>query len=217
MFATLQYTSWEELPVDYQAFFIELMDNQPQRGRVLFALYYYWFNIAHECGHILRKAYGTRAESRWVEEQAATEFAVAYWRAFGEEGRLAQLADCVEDGKRLLPNPILPDEEPAAYYDTHYTELTQTPHEHSYLQFAWVLDGLAKKQDLTAALRHLVTEQAHAGPPMTPRFYLDIDVHLPLTIIPDLRQVLAGHDVILPPVEIVQSFSPAIQFVGFGS
>ena len=215
MLATLQYTSWEELPADYQTFFIQLMDNQPQQGRTLFALYYYWFNIAHECAHILRKAYGTRAESRWVEENAATEFAVAYWRAFGEEGRLAQLRDCLEDALHLLPNPILPDEEPAAYFDAHYKELTETPHEHAYLQFAWVLENLEKKVDLTTALRTLVTEQAHAGPPMTPRFYAEIDVDLPLTIIPDLRQVLAAYNVTLPAVEIVRSFSPAMQLVSF--
>ncbi len=213
---TLQYASWEEMPVEYQALFVQLMGNQAQRGRTFYALYFYWFNIAHECAHILREVYGIAAASPWVEERAATEFAVAYWKLFGEQARLNQLGEYLAEALRLLPNPILADIEPAEYFDAHYAEMTERPTDFAYLHFRWALERLAGPLDFTATLRSLITPDAIAGPTITPRFYPEIGPDLPLLIIPDMRELLALFGVSLPPVELVRCFSRALQFVSFG-
>jgi hypothetical protein len=212
---TFQYSSWDELPTDFQAFFTQLMGNELQVGHSFFSLYYYWYNVIHECGHILRKQYGTAAESRWIEESAVHDFAVSYWQNFGEQVRLDQLRDCLHEAIRLLPNPILPDEEPAQYFDTHHQELAQNPPEYAYLQFAWVLTSLEKNVDLVTALRSLISPSAQTAGPLSPRFYPEINVDLPLLIIPDMREVLSGYGIALPPVQIVRGFSPSLQFVSF--
>ncbi|HEX9077778.1 MAG TPA: hypothetical protein VF932_18480 [Anaerolineae bacterium] len=211
-----QYASWEELPGDYQAFYIQLMDNQYQKGRAFFELYFYWYNVAHEMCHVLRKHYGSTAESRWVDENAVTEFAVAYWREFGEHVRLDQLEECLHQSVRLLPNPIPPGMEPGPYFDANYEVLSTNPPEHGYLQFSWILASLERKTDLYGVLQKVVTPAAQRAAPADPRFYPDIDVDLPLAIIPDMRGMLAGYDVLLPPVQILRRFSPSIQLVGFG-
>lgn len=212
----LQYSLWEELPADYQAFFIQLMGNQAHRGRSFYEMYFYWFNIAHQCAHILRKTYGMSAESAWVEERAAAEFAVAYWLVFGEEARLGQLGECLYDALRILPNPILPDEDPAEYFDAHYGETVQHPSEFAYIHFRWAVDALERRPDFLATLRSLVTPEARTAPAIAPRFYPDIDPDLPMLIIPDMRALLAEFEVELAPVELVRGFSRALQFVSFG-
>lgn len=213
---TLQYSSWEEMPLEYQAFFIQLTGNQVQRGETFYALYFYWFNIAHECAHILREVYGITAASPWVEERAATEFAVAYWKEFGEQNRLSQLGEYLANALRLLPDPVMPSEDPPAYFDAHYAEMVERPTEFAYLHFRWVLERLDAPLDFTATLRSLITADATAGPTITPRFYPEIGPDLPLLIIPDMRELLAPFGVSLPPIELVRGFSRALQFVSFG-
>ncbi len=210
-----QYAAWDELPLDYQAFYIQLMDNQLQKGRAFFQLYYYWYNIAHEMCHVLRKYYGITAESRWVEETAATEFAVAYWREFGEVARLGQLEECLNTSIRLLPNPIPPSTETGPYFDANYAALSNNLPEHGYLQYRWVMEALERKTDLQSVLQKLVTPTARRVAKLPQRFYAQVDVDSPLTIIPDMRALLAGYEVVLPPVQVLHSFSPSVQLVSF--
>lgn len=213
--ATLQYSRWEDLPRDTQAFFVQIMEGQIQQARTFFELYFYWFNIAHECGHILRKYHGTTSESRWVDEDATNEFAVAYWRAFGESARLEELACLVSGARRLLPSPILQDEDSAAYFDAHYEELASNLPAQTYLQFTWVLHALDRPVDLAQVLRSQLTEDALITDPPPPLAYPEIQVGLPLRIIPDMRELLARYGVRLPQIAVVCAPSPGIQFVSF--
>ncbi len=191
------------------------MGNQVLAARNFFELYFYWFTIAHECGHILRKSYGTLSESRWVEEETANEFAVAYWRAFGETARLGQLARMVSTARSLLPNPILPDQNPSAYFDTHYEELAGNLPAQTYLQFSWMLQALDRPLDLAQVLRSDITQDGLAVDPPPPLAYPEVQAGLPLRIIPDMRAMLGRYGVRLPEVGVICAYSPEIQFVSF--
>ncbi len=191
------------------------MENQVQKARNFFELYFYWFNIAHQCGHILRKYHGTISESRWVDEDATNQFAVAYWHAFGETARLEELAHLISDARRLLPNPILPDQDPSTYFDAHYEEFTSNLPAQTYLQFTWVMHALDEAPEFSQVLRSQMTEEALAVEPAPPLSYPEIQVGLPLRIIPDMRQMLARYRVRLPEVAVICAPSPEIQFVSF--
>ncbi len=211
----LQYSRWEDLPEATQAFFVQIMDNQAFLGRDFFELYFYWFNIAHQCGHILRKYYGTLSESRWVDEEATNQFAVAYWRTFGELARLEQLAQLARGARRLLPNPILPDQDPPTFFDTHYDQFASNLPAQTYLQLTWVLDAVDRPVDLPQVLTAQITQDALAVAPPPPLAYPEVQAGLPLRIIPDVRTLLARYRVRLPEVAVVCAYSPEIQYVSF--
>ncbi|MGA9350544.1 MAG: hypothetical protein WBW48_17325 [Anaerolineae bacterium] len=209
----LQYTSWEEMPTEVQALFVQWMDNRAEQGRAFYELYFYWFNIAHELGHALRAYYGTSDTSHWGEETAVNEFAVAYWKGRGEAERLLHLRELVGDAFGRLEDPVPPDEGRSSYFDTHYSELSSKPSAYGHYQFSMVLTALGKQLDIAQVLHTLIMPQAHeaAPPPAAP--YSVINADLPARIVNDMRDYLASYGVGLPEIQVVRSFSPMIQFI----
>lgn len=60
-----------------------------------FEIYFQWYNVIHELGHGLLY-YGDGVDVHVVdEEQLVNDFAVAYWRYYGEEEKLNTLEDIV--------------------------------------------------------------------------------------------------------------------------
>ena len=146
----LQYARWEELPSEIQAWFAGLMGSQKERGQAFYELYFYWYNIAHELGHVLRAHYGTSAieSGPWDEEIAVNNFAVAYWQARNERERLLRLGGWVREALETLEDPLPPGEERSTYFNTHYSELGTNPSAYGHYQFSMVLAALRQPIDL---------------------------------------------------------------------
>lgn len=66
-------------------------DNTEER----FKIYFDWYNVIHELGHGMIKYNGNVSISSAKEEQLVNDFAVAYWRRFGEEEKLELVGDIV--------------------------------------------------------------------------------------------------------------------------
>ena len=60
-----------------------------------FRLYFQWYNVIHELGHGLLYYNNGNKLSFVDEEQLANDFAVAYWKYYGEEEKLTELHNIV--------------------------------------------------------------------------------------------------------------------------
>jgi len=209
----LQYSPWEDMSAEIQGLFIEWMDNAPQKGQSFYELYFYWYNIPHELGHILRGYYSSRGDTNWQEENAVNSFAVAYWKARGESNRLQQFRQLVRSAFRKLADPVPIGEDRSSYLDEHYGELASVPSAYGHFQFSMVLNALEEKQNFIQALHSLITTQAIETIPPHSTPYPEITSDLPYQIVSDMRNYLAAYKVELPDIEVVREFSPNLQFV----
>ncbi len=211
----LQFCRWDDLPADIQAVFVQFTIGNQQRGRALYELYFYWYNIPHEIGHVLRSLYSTCSE-KWEEETRVNQFAVSYWRAKGQMPRLLHLENEITQALAHIPDPVPANEDRAVYLNLHHQELAD-PASYAHYQFNMVRAALAHPLDFSQALKKLITPQANDGTtiPLSPDFPLDED--LPYRTVEDMRRTLAAYDVHLPEVQIICMYAPAIQFVTWDS
>jgi len=211
----LQFTSWEEMPGEVQALFIKWMDNDPQKAQSFYELHFYWFNIPHELGHILRGYYSSRGDTHWQEENAVNSFAVAYWNARGESDRLQQCRQLVHSAYSQLDDPVPKGKDRSSYFDKHYRELGSNPSAYGHFQFSMVLNALEEEQNFIQALHGLITPQAIEAIPPNSMPYPEISSDLPYQIVNDMRNYLAVYKVELPDIKVIRAFSPMIQFVNW--
>jgi hypothetical protein len=212
----LQFARWDDLTAEDQAQFTEFMGGDPQRGKSLYELYFYWYNIPHEVAHILRTIYNQQTnqiwDQIWEEETAVNQIAVSYWRAKGQQMRLLHLESEIIYALQHIPDPVPANEDRAIFLNRHHHDLADTS-SYAHYQFNMVRYALAHPMDLSYALRKLVSPQASDGAtiPISPDFPLDED--LPYRTVDDMRKTLAACGLRLPDIQIICMYSPALQFV----
>lgn len=210
----LQYARWEDIPAGNKSLFNDWMGADAKIGKSFFELYFYWYNIAHELGHVLRAYHDKSAESPWIEETAVNEFAVAYWRSRGENIRLKKLENLVRTAFTNLSDPLPNGEDRAQYFDAHYMELAQDPSAYGHYQFSMVLMALEKNTSLQVALQtHISPEAKDFAMKNSLGQYGSVDAELPQRIVKDMRKFLALFGVVLPEMQVTCSYSPMIEFV----
>ena len=209
----LQYARWEDLPDGDQGVFTSMMGGDPQRGREFYQLYFYWYNIAHEVGHVLRTMYGRWTGNNWEEENAVNQLAVAYWRAKGETERLMTLETTLRRALSNLPDPVPPHEDRATYLNQHLQEVSNNPAAYAHYQFNMVLAALTHPLEFSTALRQWISPDANDGTtiPLSPDYPLDEE--LPHRTVYDLRKTMTAYSLYLPDIQIACLYSPALQFV----
>lgn len=208
----LQYARWEDLPEDVQGTFTAMMGGDSEQGADFYRLYFYWFNVAHEVGHILRNLYYTSTVSMWNEENAVNQFAVSFWRAKGETERLFTLDQLLRKALVNLPDPVPVHEDRAAYLNNHMQFVSSNPSAYGHYQFNMVRSALAHPIEFSHALRTLISFDASDGTtiPLQPDFPLDDE--LPHRTVHDLRRTMAAFGLYLPDIQIICLYTPALQF-----
>jgi hypothetical protein len=205
----LHYTAWEDMTADFRA----AVFGDEELGRPFFTHYFYWNGTVHEMGHILRQHYGTTSTNPWEEETAVNDFAAAYWRARGEDERLAHFASLVRRALNTLPDPVPEGEDPAVWFQEHYDDPMPIL-AYGYFQEQMVLAAQAKQLDLATVLRTLITPTAIAGVLNRPEPYPTLHADLPFQIVDDMRSFLAPYGVELPAMRVIREVSASgIQFV----
>jgi hypothetical protein len=212
----LHFAPWEGMPPQLQTVFVHLMGGDPQVAREFYRLYFYWFNIAHEMAHILRAECGMATDSAgqlWQEEQAANDFAVAYWRHHGYQGRLRRLGQHVEGALSRMDNPVPAGHSAEAFFNQNYAQLARNPQQYGFFQFTFVQAALSKRIDLYTVLQTLISPHAVPASLEQRLPHYELDEQLPAAVIDDLREYLKPCDVILPPVAVLPDAGPMIQYV----
>ncbi len=208
----IQYTSWEEMPAEVQAFFVQWMGNDAERAQTFFELYFYWFVPAHEVAHALRRYYSTSHSRHWNEESACNSFAVAYWKTREETKRISDLRGFVHEAHGRLADPVPHGESRSEYFDTHYQELASNPPAYGHYQFSMLMTALEEQLGLAEALRIFITPQANEATPPSTSPYPSISPDLPGQIVNDMSAYLAPYGVDFPEIQVIRSYSPNIEF-----
>jgi hypothetical protein len=76
-----------------------------ERIQEKFDLYFHWFNIVHEIGHIIIDIQKVKMD-QVDEELYANCFAVAYWRSVDNSNNLVKLQQMIQDILKHMPSPI---------------------------------------------------------------------------------------------------------------
>lgn len=209
----LQYAAWEDLPVEFQQLFIAWSGNDAERGKTFYELYFYWFDIPHEVGHVLREQYGLTDSNHWNDETAVNTFAVAYWQQRGENQRLQQLREFVRTIFSNLQDPLPLGEDRASYFNEHYSELATNPPAFGHFHFDMVLAALDNHWDWQQTLRSLISATAKEAVPTPTPLYASISADLPTRIVHDMRAYLIPYGLELPEMNVVCSFAPELLYV----
>ena len=70
-----------------------------------YELYFQWFNVIHELGHGIIRATDMKNMKGAEEEQLVNDFAVAYWRYYGEKEKFEEFESIVNYACNYLKNP----------------------------------------------------------------------------------------------------------------
>lgn len=212
----LYYTSWEDIPYEFQAFFIEILGGSHARAKDFYQLYFNWFNVAHEMAHILKLKYGTSkylSGDFWQEEQDANDFAVIYWRHQRQQRRLQLLSEMLKEALSVLPHPVPADASPQTFFNENYAELGKQPAKYGHFQLSFVKEALKLEMDLITVLRTRIHPGAQPADAHVHFEYEEINANLPPRVVEDLRQVIAPFGVSLPSINVIKEFYPLLMFV----
>ncbi|MTI47878.1 MAG: hypothetical protein FH761_08555 [Firmicutes bacterium] len=210
----LYYSSWEELDDEIKSLFSGMFQGNVKKAKQCYELYFYWYNIVHEMGHILKSQYGSTEQGNpWKEEQYVNEFAVAFWRENQQEERLEMLKKFLEEILTIIPSPI-PDGIPALkFFNENYHKLAENPLEYGYFQFYLVVNSLEKSDKLYDVIKNRIWDDIEYFEPNYCIEYENINEKLPKEIINDLRDYLKEFGMHLPDISVQKKSTPYIQYV----
>jgi len=116
-----------------------------------YEIYFHWYNLIHELGHAIMMFNNPARPHPAEEEQLVNDFAVAYWRHYGETDKLRDLEDAVTD--TLSKFPALTDGDYLEYTKNHWGEdILRTFEGYGWFQFSSVQKALRRDLKLDQAL-----------------------------------------------------------------
>ncbi len=129
-----------------------------------FALYFQWYNVIHELGHGIIEFNSEKEFSEVEEEQLVNDFAVAYWRHFGEDEKMADLANLVDYALTQVDSPAKNDETYLEYAKDNWNDNDfYTFNNYGWFQFSAVKSALSKDMALEEALINMGVEDFDLG------------------------------------------------------
>jgi len=116
-----------------------------------YEIYFHWYNVIHELGHAIMMFSQPQRPHPAQEEQLVNDFAVAYWRHYGETDKLRELAYIVECALSRLPAPST--DRHLEYAEKNWgTDMFMTFERYGWFQFSCVQCALNKHMSLGQAL-----------------------------------------------------------------
>lgn len=199
---------WSKASEETKQPFISLFTDEHSAGE-FHKIYFQWYNIIHEFGHLLRDYHGIQVD--WLkegatEEQAVNDFAMSYWKMFGEKSKIEFIIDEIEYILNKIPSPVPKGEDLLNYYNKHFQEL-QSVELYAFLQFTCVKRAFDSSETLNEVLdRFGIINSNILG-----RELLYSNQFEPQSIVDDCRKILNEMGVMTPDVEVVLLDNPLIQ------
>lgn len=190
--------------------FIKLFSDEYKAGQ-FHRIYFQWYNIIHEFCHILKfHQYGIQVD--WSkegasEEQAVNDFAVAYWKKFGESSKLEFIMNEINGILKRIPNPVPKGEEFLHYFNTHFGEETSSVELYGFLQFTCVKRAFDSSETLSEVLNRFGIKNND----ICEKKLIYTDGYHPQIIVDDCCKILNEMGVKTPKVEVVLVDDPLTQ------
>ncbi|MDO5519426.1 MAG: hypothetical protein Q4G58_02920 [bacterium] len=142
---------------EQQAGYVKLFGEEKVQER--FELYFHWFNVVHEVGHILVEQQKKRINP--VEEELlVNQFTLAYWKHVGGDAELEVLKEVMTDAISKMPNPIPSKQTFTEYFKRIWgTAKLYTVEMYGYFQLSSVLHAMKQEKSLEEVLYELGIEQ----------------------------------------------------------
>ena len=126
-----------------------------------FLIYFQWYNVIHELGHGILIYNSDIKIGKPEEEQLVNDFAVAYWRQYGEKDKINELEDIVE----YACNNIVSDANDEMTYMEYAKEnwgksSFNTFNNYGWFQFNCVKESLNKEKTLDEVLNEMGIKDA---------------------------------------------------------
>lgn len=119
-----------------------------------YEVYFHWYNVIHELGHAIMMFNQPERPHPAQEEQLVNDFAVAYWRHYGEEDKLRELSGIVEDALSRLAAPS--QDGHLEYAEKNWgTDAFITFESYGWFQFSCVQSALSGHMSLEQALARM--------------------------------------------------------------
>ena len=118
-----------------------------------YEIYFHWYNIIHELGHVIMNFNCVDRPHPAEEEQLVNNFACAYWKFYGELEKLEDVNEIVRD---TLSQFTVPDQKNVGYMEyakeNWGTDNFFTFNNYGWFQYNSVLTAIAGMQNLEQVL-----------------------------------------------------------------
>jgi len=141
---------FSQAPEDQQQMIRELLGDDAEYR---YELYFHWYNVIHELGHAVMMFNSPSRPHPAEEEQLVNNFAVAYWRHYGEAEKLAELSRLVDETLGKLIVPARDGEDHLAYAKRVWeSDEFFSFNNYGWFQFSGVKVAIAREESLAQAL-----------------------------------------------------------------
>jgi len=165
-----------------------------------FELYFQWYNILHETGHVIVWFNSDKKPYIVDEEQLVNDFAVAFWTYYGEEKKLDDLEFIVS---YALENIVRPADESTTHLDFARANWGKsdffTFNNYGWFQFSCVNKSLSETKSLESVLTEMGVKNITIQPQQT-LSYPFIGENTTEEIIGDAVSVLREWGAVIPDV-----------------
>lgn len=201
---------WDKGSEEAREPFIKLFSDEYKAGQ-FHKIYFQWYNLIHEFCHSLRcDQYGIQVD--WSkegasEEQMVNDFAVAYWKKFGESSKLEFIMNEINGILKRISNPVPKGEEFLDYFNTHFGEETSSVELYGFLQFTCVKRAFDSSETLSEVLNRFGIKNKD----ICEKKLIYTDGYDPQIIVDDCCKILNKMGVKTPKVEVVLVDDPLMQ------
>lgn len=173
-----------------------------------FEIYFHWYNMIHELGHAVFEYNCFNRPHPADEEQLVNNFAIAYWRHYGEVEKLKTLCSIVRESLSKFIVPKQNNKNYLAYAKEKWgTEELCSFNNYGWFQFSCVENSISKQITLEQALIDMGLTHVQWEKKMLLKY--NVDERIPYKVIEDAKEVLSHWGVTLPKeVSVVLSDDP---------
>lgn len=164
-----------------------------------YEIYFHWYNVIHELGHVIMNFNCTERPHPAEEEQLVNNFAYAYWKYYGELDKLEEVNEIVND---TISKFVVPDQKNVGYMEYAKENWGAydffTFNNYGWFQYNSVLAAMSGTQNLEQVLKKMCGDKIF--PQKTEMLKYTVSVEMPIQIVSDAAKKLKEWGVCLPEI-----------------
>lgn len=144
---------YETGTMEEQMGFAQLLGEESVQKK--FDLYFHWYNIIHEIGHVLVDINNVDMDGV-NEELFANSFAVAYWKKVDKKNNLNRVKEMIHHIIKDIPSPLTKESNFKEFFKKIWgTEIMNSVMMYGYFQLCCVLEAFNLDKNLSEVLQEV--------------------------------------------------------------